>query len=132
MAILNDHEEIFKLSKITADELRNKLKECTGLGFENRHRMLKYENITKTLLTILDTRNGKPMGEIRANLNDSGTAKRVNEWLEDFRVNGMEHPEFWTVCSRFLMRALRGELKDDRQEYPRHEESKKTLMASLC
>ncbi len=132
MAILNDREDLFKLSRISEDEFREKLKEHAGLKFDNKQRMLQYDNIRHALLSILETRKGSHIDEIRANLDDPGTARRLNEWLEDLKVNGIDHPELWSVCSRFLMRALRGELVNARQQYPSHEESKKKLMASLC
>ena len=132
MDIFKNREELFSLSKISEIELREKLKQFAGLQFENKHRMLQQENVYRTVLSIIEQREGAPVAEIKSNLNDPGTVRRIDEWLDDLRVNGIAHPELWTVCSRYLMRALRGELTDARQEYPSHMESKKNLMEYLC
>ncbi len=132
MCILNNREVFFNLSKISAIELREKLKVFAGLKYENKPRMLQQENVYRTVLSIIENREGDLIAEIKFNLNDQGTVRRINEWLDDLRVNGIAHPELWTVCARYLMRALRGELKDGRQEYPSHLESKKRLMEYIC
>lgn len=131
MDFLGNSEEFFKLSRISKDELFEKLKESAELQHKGDLGMLKLENVMSSVCRIVRERQGIAMDEIKKNLENPETVKRIEEWLDDLRMNGINHPELKIVCSRFLTRALRGELTDARQEYPSLADSKKKLMEYL-
>ncbi len=131
MPKLDKNKILFDASRLSADDIRKTLIESADLKYENRVKVLRLDLINKALSGIIIKKTKELAEEMGANLHDKGTQKRLSEWLEDMRINGIEHPEFWDVCARFLMRALRGELLDSRQEYPAHHDSKSRLLKSL-